>query len=115
MKYLNWFAYSEKCGVEETSSLMSRIGRWAAEKPTSERFGQLILWGRRTDGYVSEGYGHMLAQVYELAPAEFARACLINATDEDEAYVLMHFKLEWELPTIEDVRAKMEAQLQQNH
>ena len=113
LHYLNWGAYYSQYGPEETLALLHKFEAWVAEEPTYERFGCMIECGKGLDGAIAEGYGHALAVLYELAPKEFAWACLGNATDEAEEQTIFFLAFEWEM-TKEEARAKLEAQLQQN-
>ena len=113
LHYLNWGAYYSQYGPEETLTLLHKFEAWVAEEPTYERFGCMIECGKGLDGAIAEGYGHALAVLYELAPKEFAWACLGNATDEAEEQTIFFLAFKWEM-TKEEARAKLEAQLQQN-
>lgn len=113
LTYLNWSRYANTYGTEETFSLMDMIEQWAAEDPTYNRFGGVIRWTVGLDGAYSDYYAALIARLYELAPAEFAWACLGNATDADEALTLSMLSYHWNITT-EEARAKLEAELPQN-
>ena len=113
LHYLNWGSYYGQYGPEETFALLHKFEEWVAEEPTFMRYGAMIECGKGLDGAIAEGYEHALAVLYELAPAEFAWACLGNATDEAEEQTIFFLAFEWEM-TQEEARAKLEAQLSQN-
>lgn len=111
--YLNWSRYANQYGVDETFALMDMIEKWAAEEPTYNRFGGAIGWSTGLDGAYADYYAGMLARLYELAPSEFAWACLGNATDANEQNTLELLAYNWNMST-EEARAKLEADIPQN-
>lgn len=113
MIYLNWSRYANQYGVDETFALMDMIEKWAAEEPTFNRFGGAIGWSTGLDGAYADYYAAMLARLYELAPSEFAWACLGNATDANEQNTLELLAYNWNITT-EEARAKLEAEIPQN-
>ena len=113
MIYLNWSRYANQYGVDETFALMDMIEKWAAEEPTFNRFGGAIGWSTGLDGAYADYYAAMLARLYELAPSEFAWACLGNATDANEQNTLELLAYNWNITT-EEARAKLEADIPQN-
>lgn len=113
MIYLNWSRYANQYGVDETFALMDMIEKWAAEEPTYNRFGGAIGWSTGLDGAYADYYAGMLARLYELAPSEFAWACLGNATDTNEQNTLELLAYNWNMST-EEARAKLEADIPQN-
>jgi hypothetical protein len=92
---------------------MDMIEKWAAEDPIDVRIGYVIRWSRGLDGAFSEYYSGILARLYDLAPTEFARVCLSNATDEQEEHTIFMLAYHWNL-SVEDVRAKLETNIPQN-
>lgn len=111
LRYLNWGRYSNQFNdPREIFALMRMIENWAAEEPTYDRFGCVINWSNGLDGAYADAYSSMLGRLYELAPSEFAWACLGNATDAHEEMVIMHLSYDWNM-TREEVRAKLEAAL----
>ena len=110
MIYLNWSRYANQYGWEETWALMDMIEKWAAEDPNDVRIGYVIRWSAGLDGHFSEYYSGILARLYDLAPSEFARVCLSNATDEQEEQTIFMLAYHWNL-SVEDVRAKLEADI----
>ncbi len=113
MIYLNWSRYANQYGVDETFALMDMIEKWAAEEPTFNRFGGVIGWSTGLDGAYADYYAAMLARLYELAPSEFAWACLGNATDAKEQNTLELLAYNWNITT-EEARAKLQADIPQN-
>ena len=113
MIYLNWSRYANRDGVDETLALIDMIEKWAAEEPTYNRFGGAIGWSTGLDGAYADYYAGMLARLYELAPSEFAWACLGNATDGNEKNTLEMLAYHWNITT-EEARAKLEADVPQN-
>ena len=113
MIYLNWSRYCNQFGWEETIALIDAIEMWAAEEPTYSRFGGAISWTTGLDGFFSDYYGVMLTRLYELAPAEFAWACLGNASEANAKHTLEMFAYQWNM-TVEEVRAKLKADIPQN-
>ena len=113
MIYLNWSRYANQYGVDETFALMDMIEKWAAEEPTFNRFGGAIGWSTGLDGAYADYYAAMLARLYELAPSEFAWACLGNATDANEQNTLELLAYNWNITT-EEARAKLQADIPQN-
>ena len=113
MFYLNWSRYANQYGVDETLALIDMIEKWAAEEPTYYRFGGAIGWSTGLDGAYADYYAGMLARLYELAPSEFAWACLGNATDANEQNTLELLAYNWNITT-EEARAKLEAEIPQN-
>ena len=113
MIYLNWSRYANQYGVDETLALIDMIEKWAAEEPTYNRFGGAIGWSTGVDGAYADYYAAMLARLYELAPSEFAWACLGNATDANEKNTLEMLAYHWNITT-EEARAKLEADIPQN-
>ena len=113
MFYLNWSRYANQYGVDETLALIDMIEKWAAEEPTYNRFGGAIGWSTGLDGAYADYYAAMLARLYELAPSEFAWACLGNATDANEKNTLEMLAYHWNITT-EEARAKLEADIPQN-
>jgi len=113
MIYLNWSRYANQYGVDETFALMDMIEKWAAEEPTFNRFGGAIGWSTGLDGAYADYYAAMLARLYELAPSEFAWACLGNATDAKEQNTLELLAYNWNITT-EEARAKLQADIPQN-
>ena len=111
--YLNWSRYANQYGVDETFALMDMIEKWAEEEPTFNRFGGAIGWSTGLDGAYADYYSAMLARLYELAPSEFAWACLGNATDANEQNTLELLAYNWNITT-EEARAKLEADIPQN-
>ena len=80
LRYLNWGRYSNQFNdPREIFALMRMIENWAAEEPTYDRFGCVINWSNGLDGAYADAYSSMLGRLYELAPSEFAWACLGNA------------------------------------
>ncbi len=112
LHYLNWMMYYNQYGPEETLELLDEYEKWVMEDP-KKRVGSIIECGKGLDGAISEGYGHKLAKLYELAPREFAWACLGNATDEAEERTIEYLAFEWNM-TYEEVRAKLEAAIPKN-
>ena len=111
LRYLNWGRYSNQFNdPREIFALMRMIENWAAEEPTYERFGSVIAWSDGLDGAYADAYSGMLCRLYELAPAEFAWACLGNATDEKEANTLFLMAYNWNL-SVEEVREKLNQDL----
>ena len=111
LRYLNWGRYSNQFNdPREIFALMRMIENWAAEEPTYDRIGCVINWSNGLDGAYADAYSSMLGRLYELAPSEFAWACLGNATDAHEEMVIMHLSYDWNM-TREEVRAKLEAAL----
>ena len=113
MIYLNWSRYANQYGVDEIFALMDMIEKWATEEPTFNRFGGAIGWSTGLDGAYADYYAGMLARLYELAPSEFAWACLGNATDANEQNTLDLLAYNWNITT-EEARAKLEADIPQN-
>ena len=113
MIYLNWSRYANQYGVDETFALIDMIEKWAAEEPTYNRFGGAIGWSTGLDGAYADYYAGMLARLYELAPSEFAWACLGNATDANEQNTLELLAYNWNITT-EEARTKLEADIPQN-
>lgn len=113
MIYLNWSRYANQYGVDETFALMDMIEKWAAEEPTFNRFGGAIGWSTGLDGAYADYYAAMLARLYELAPSEFAWACLGNATDAKEQNTLELLAYNWNITT-EEARAKLQADIPHN-
>ena len=113
MLYLNWSRYANQYGVDETFALIDMIEKWSAEEPTYNRFGGAIGWSTGLDGAYADYYAAMLARLYELAPSEFAWACLGNATDANEQNTLELLAYNWNITT-EEARAKLEADIPQN-
>ena len=113
MIYLNWSRYANQYGVDETFALIDMIEKWAAEEPTFNRFGGAIGWSTGLDGAYADYYAAMLARLYELAPSEFAWACLGNATDAKEQNTLELLAYNWNITT-EEARAKLQADIPQN-
>ena len=113
MIYLNWSRYANAYGPDEVFALIDLIEKWAAEEPTYYRFGGAIGWTVGLDGAYADYYAGMLARLYELAPSEFAWACLDNASDENEKHTLAMLSYHWNMP-VEDVRAKLAADIGQN-
>ena len=113
MIYLNWSRYANQYGVDETFALMDMIEKWAAEEPTFNRFGGAIGWSTGLDGAYADYYAAILARLYELAPSEFAWACLGNATDAKEQNTLELLAYNWNITT-EEARAKLQADIPQN-
>lgn len=113
MIYLNWSRYANQYGVDETFALIDMIEKWAAAEPTYNRFGGAIGWSTGLDGAYADYYAGMLARLYELAPSEFAWACLGNATDANEKNTLEMLAYHWNI-TAEEARAKLEADIPQN-
>ena len=111
--YLDWSRYANQYGAEETLALIDGIEKWAAEEPTYNRFGGAISWSTGLDGAYADYYAAMLARLYELAPSEFAWACLGNATDANERNTLEMLAYHWNITT-EETRAKLEADIPQN-
>ena len=111
--YLDWSRYANQYGAEETLALIDGIEKWAAEEPTYNRFGGAIGWSTGLDGAYADYYAAMLARLYELAPSEFAWACLGNATDANERNTLEMLAYHWNITT-EETRAKLEADIPQN-
>jgi hypothetical protein len=111
LRYLNWGRYSNQFNdPREIFALMRMIENWAAEEPTYKRFGSVIAWSDGLDGAYADAYSGMLCRLYELAPAEFAWACLGSATDEKEANTLFLMAYNWNL-SVEEVRAKLNQDL----
>lgn len=111
LRYLNWGRYSNQFNdPREIFALMQMIEDWAAEEPTFERFGSVIVWSDGLDGAYADAYSGMLCRLYELDPAEFAWACLGNATDEKEANTLFLMAYNWNM-SVEEVRAKLNQDL----
>jgi len=111
LRYLNWGRYSNQFNdPREIFALMHMIENWAAEEPTYDRFGCVINWSNGLDGAYADAYSSMLGRLYELAPSEFAWACLGNATDAHEELTIFHLSYDWNM-TREEVRAKLEAAL----
>ena len=111
LHYLNWGRYSNQFNdPREIFALMRMIENWAAEEPTYKRFGSVIAWSDGLDGAYADAYSGMLCRLYELAPAEFAWACLGNATDEKEANTLFLMAYNWNL-SVEEVREKLNQDL----
>ncbi len=106
--YLNWSSYANQYGVDETFALIDMIEKWAEEEPTYNRFGGAIGWTAGLDGVYADYYAAMLARLYELAPSEFAWACLGNAFDTNETNTLEMLAYHWNM-TPEEVRAKLES------
>ncbi len=113
LEYLNWSRYANQYGSEETFALMGLMEKWAAEDPTSLRFGNMIHWMTGLDGAYADYYAGVLTRLYDLAPSEFAWACLGNATDDQEVTVLSLLSYRWSIP-LEQTRAKLEAELPQS-
>lgn len=113
MIYLNWSRYANQYGVDETFALIDMIEKWAAEEPTYNRLGGAIGWSTGLDGAYADYYAGMLARLYELAPSEFAWACLGNATDANEQNTLELLAYNWNITT-EEARTKLEADIPQN-
>ena len=113
LTYMNWSRYANQYGVDETFALMDMIEKWAAEEPTFNRFGGAIGWSTGLDGAYADYYAAMLARLYELAPSEFAWACLGNATDANEQKTLELLAYNWNITT-EEARAKLEAEIPQD-
>ena len=113
LRYFNWGRYSNQYDWLEVLTLMRMIENWAAEEPTYERFGSVIAWSDGLDGAISDSYSGMLCRLYELAPSEFAWACLGNATDEEEANALFLMAYNWNI-SVEEVREKLEQDLSKN-
>ena len=111
--YLNWTMYYKQYGPEETFALLDRFEKWVAEEPTYDRIGCIIQCSKGLDGAIAEGYGYRLAKLYELAPSEFAWACLGNAADEDEEQTIKFLAFEWAM-TYEEARAKLKADIPKN-
>ena len=113
LRYLNWGRYSNQFNdPREIFALMRMIENWAAEEPTYERFGSVIAWSDGLDGAYADAYSGMLCRLYELDPAEFAWACLGNATDEKEANTLFLMAYNWNM-SVEEVREKLNHNLSQ--
>ena len=111
LRYLNWGRYSNQFNdPREIFALMRMIENWAAEEPTYKRFGSVIAWSDGLDGAYADAYSGMLCRLYELAPAEFAWACMGNATDEKEANTLFLMAYNWNL-SVEEVREKLNQDL----
>ena len=111
LRYLNWGRYSNQFNdPREIFALMRMIENWAAEEPTYERFGSVIVWSDGLDGAYADAYSGMLCRLYELDPAEFAWACLGNATDEKEANTLFLMAYNWNM-SVEEVREKLQQDL----
>ena len=113
MIYLNWSRYANTYDADEVFALINLIEQWAAEEPTYHRFGGAIGWTVGLDGAYADYYAGMLARLYEIAPSEFAWACLGNASDENEKHTLGMLGYHWNMP-VEDVRAKLAADIGQN-
>ena len=113
MIYLNWSRYANAYNTDEVFALIDMIEKWAAEEPTFNRFGGAIGWTNGLDGAYADYYAAMLARLYELAPSEFAWACLGNASDAKEKQALDMLAYHWNM-NAEDVRAKLEADIPQN-
>ena len=110
MIYLNWSRYANIYNPDEVFALIDMIENWAAEEPTYNRFGGAIGWSTGLDGAYADYYAAMLARLYELAPSEFAWACLGNATDANERNTLEMLAYHWNM-TPEKVREKLESDL----
>ena len=113
MIYLNWSRYANTYDPDEVFALIDLIEQWAAEEPTYHRFGGAIGWTVGLDGAYAEYYAGMLARLYQIAPSEFAWACLGNASDENEKHTLGMLGYHWNM-IVEDVRAKLAADIGQN-
>ncbi len=111
--YMNWSRYYQQYGPEETFALLDSFEKWVAEDPTYDRIGGIIQCSNGLDGAIAECYGYKLAKLYELAPSEFAWACLGNAPDEAEERTIKFLAFEWEM-TYEEARAKLEADIPKN-
>ena len=105
--------YANTYDADEVFALINLIEQWAAEEPTYHRFGGAIGRTKGLDGAYADYYAGMLARLYQIAPSEFAWACLGNASDENEKHTLALLSYHWNMP-VEDVRAKLAADIGQN-
>ncbi len=111
--YQNWSRYANQYGTDETLALMDMIEAWAAEEPSERRFGYVIRCTTGLDGAYADYYAEMLARLYELAPSEFAWACLGNASNENEKQTLEMLAYHWNI-TPQEAHTKLEADISQN-